>query len=69
MPHRRVTVEAQERNLCQRMLARSSSLTPPAVEVPTDPKERAAAEFGRVYHEVVVGSQAVTTRELLARSA
>jgi hypothetical protein len=66
MSHRRMVVEALERNLCEQMRAKTAAATAP---LPTDPHARAELEFSRAYAEVVVGLPVVSTRELLARSA
>jgi hypothetical protein len=71
MPHRSPCLEVQERLLCQRLerqrMALSASQS--SGEPPSDPRQRADFEFGRVYAEVVGDSTVVPTSVLLARSA
>jgi hypothetical protein len=71
MPHRSPCLEVQERLLCQRLERQrmAASASQPSAKPPSDPRQRADFEFGRVYAEVVDGSTVVSTSVLLARSA
>jgi hypothetical protein len=72
MPHRSPCLEVQERLLCQRLeeqkrMAISASQS--TAKPPSNPRQRADFEFGRVYAEVVGDSTVVPMSVLLARSA